>query len=86
MGQIDKDLSGPENVVAYIEQARKEAGEKASANKALLKSGIQWADRKLGEILIDNGKLRNSDVERIINHQRKMNLYFGDAAQAGRSG
>ena len=80
MGQIDKDLSGPENVVAYIEQARKEAGEKASADKALLKSGVQWADRKLGEILIDNGKLRNSDVERIINHQRKMNLYFGDAA------
>ena len=80
MGHIDKDLSGPENVVAYIEQARKERGEKASANKELLRAGIQWADRRLGEILVDNGKLDNRDIERIVNHQHKMNLYFGDAA------
>jgi protein-tyrosine kinase len=80
MGQIDKDLSGPENVVAYIEQVRKESGEKASINKELLKAGTQWADRRLGEILVDNGKLDNSDIERIVKHQHKMNLYFGDAA------
>ena len=80
MGQIDKDLSGPENVVAYIEQVRKEAGEKASVNKELLRAGIQWADRRLGEILVDNGKLHSSEIERIIEHQRKLNLYFGDAA------
>ena len=80
MGQIDKDLSGPENVVAYIEQVRKETGEKASVNKELLSAGIQWADRRLGEILVDNGKLHSSEIERIVEHQRKLNLYFGDAA------
>ena len=80
MGQIDKDLSGPENVVAYIEQVRKETGDKASVNKELLRAGIQWADRRIGEILVDNGKLDNRDIERIVKHQHKMNLYFGDAA------
>ena len=80
MGQLDKDLSGPENVVAYIEQARKKAGEKASSDRALLKAGIQWADRKLGEILVDNGMLISGDVERILDHQHKKNIYFGDAA------
>jgi len=80
MGQIDKDLSGPENVVAFIEKARREAGEKASADKALLKAGAQWSDQRLGEILVDNGKLESRDIERIVNHQRKSNLYFGDAA------
>jgi len=80
MGHLDKDLSGPENVVAYIEQARKEAGEKASSDRALLKAGIQWADRRLGEILVDNGLLGSRDVERILDHQQKTNMYFGDAA------
>lgn len=80
MGQIDKDLSGPENVVAYIEQARRHAGEKASADKALLKAGVQWTDQRLGEILVDNGKLDSRDIERVLDHQRKKNLYFGDAA------
>jgi chain length determinant protein tyrosine kinase EpsG len=80
MGHIDKDLSGPENVVAYMEQVRKVAGEKASVDKALLKAGTQWADRRLGEILVDNGKLDNNDIERIVKHQHKMNLYFGEAA------
>ena len=32
------------------------------------------------EILVDNGKLDSRDIERIVNHQRKRNLYFGDAA------
>ena len=77
---MGKGSTGPENVVAYIEQVRKESSEKASVNKTLLKVGTQWADQRLGEILLDNGKLGNGDVERIINHQRKKNLYFGDAA------
>jgi chain length determinant protein tyrosine kinase EpsG len=80
MGQIDKDLSGPENVVAYIEQARREAGEKASVDQELMKAGTQWAHQRLGEILIDNGKLDARGVDRIIEHQRKNNLFFGDAA------
>ena len=77
---MGKGSTGPENVVAYIEQVRKESSEKASVNKTLLKVGTQWADQRLGEILLDNGKLGDGDVERIINHQRKKNLYFGDAA------
>jgi receptor protein-tyrosine kinase len=80
MGHIVKDFSGPENVVAYIERARKEAGEKESVNKSLLRAGAQWADQRLGEILVDNGKLGSRDVERILEYQRKKGLYFGDAA------
>lgn len=80
MAHIDKDLSGPENVVAYIEQARRDSAEKASVNKTLLKAGTQWADRRLGEILVDNGKLGDGDIERIVELQRTRSLYFGEAA------
>ena len=80
MGQIDKDLSGPENVVAYIEQARREAGEKAGVDQELMKAGTQWTHQRLGEILVDNGKLDARGVDRIIEHQRKNNIFFGDAA------
>jgi receptor protein-tyrosine kinase len=80
MGQIDKDLSGPENVVAYIEHARREAGEKAAVDQELMKAGTQWAHQRLGEILVDNGKLDYGDVDRIVEYQQNNNLYFGDAA------
>jgi protein-tyrosine kinase len=77
---MGKGSSGPENVVAYIEQVRKESAEKASVNKTLLKAGTQWADRRLGEILVDTGKLSNEDIDRIVEHQRNTNQYFGEAA------
>jgi protein-tyrosine kinase len=78
--RMGKGSSGPENVVAYIEQLRKESADQASNNKALLKTGTQWSDRRLGEILIDSGKIGDRDVDRIISHQHRHNLYFGEAA------
>jgi receptor protein-tyrosine kinase len=40
----------------------------------------QSADRSIGAILVDAGKLRLSDAERIIRMQKERGLRFGDAA------
>ena len=80
MGHLDDKLSGPESVVAYIENARGDADEEASVKNELIKAGTQWADQRLGEILVSHGKLADSDIERVIIYQQENGLYFGDAA------
>ncbi|MDT8388855.1 MAG: hypothetical protein RQ736_15235, partial [Thiogranum sp.] len=71
--------SRDENVV-YIENARLETVSEQSERKALLAGRSQWADRIIGDILVDMGKLEEPDVDRILEHQRSQGLYFGEAA------
>jgi receptor protein-tyrosine kinase len=80
MGLLNDKASGPENVVAYIENARKDADAEASVKNELIKAGTQWADQRLGEILVKQGKLTANDVERVLRYQQNNGLYFGDAA------
>lgn len=68
-----------ENVV-YIENARLETAGEQHHKNALLASSTQWADRAMGEILIEREKLRFEDVDRVIDYQREKGLYFGEAA------
>lgn len=68
-----------ENVV-YIENNRIEMGGDSTQSKALMTTTTQWADRTMGNILMDLGKITADDVERIIDHQRGKGLYFGEAA------
>jgi len=70
-----------ENVV-YIDNARLETASDQSERKALLSTTTQWADRIMGEILIDLGKLRAEDVNRVLEYQRREGVYFGEAAIA----
>ena len=46
----------------------------------LLKTDAQWADQRIGEILVELKKLRKDEVEWILGYQRDKGLYFGDAA------
>jgi len=80
MGHLDKKMSGPESLVAYIEDARKDGAYESSAHKELLKVGTPWTDQMLGEILLAHGKLASDDIERVLKYQRDKGLYFGDAA------
>jgi chain length determinant protein tyrosine kinase EpsG len=80
MGTLDDKMSGPESVVAYIENARKGEDKDESVKKELLKAGTQWTDQRLGEILVSHGKLAVNDVERVVKYQHEKGLYFGDAA------
>jgi len=73
------DAAQEENVV-YIENTRLENAREESERKDLLTSGTQWADQKMGKILIDLGRLREEDVNQIIDLQREKGLYFGEAA------
>ncbi len=66
--------------VIYIENARLETVSDQEEHKALLNTSTQWADRIMGEILVDIGKLRTSDIERVLEYQREKGLYFGEAA------
>jgi len=45
-----------------------------------MKSETTMADRSIGAILIDSGKLSITDVEQILRLQKDANLRFGDAA------
>lgn len=71
--------SRDENVV-YIENARLETVSEQSERKALLAGRSQWADRIIGDILVEMGKLEEPDVDRILERQREQGLYFGEAA------
>jgi chain length determinant protein tyrosine kinase EpsG len=74
------DAGVREEKVIYIENARLETAREQSEGKELLASGTQWADRSMGDILVDLGKLASEDVDRIIQYQREKGLYFGEAA------
>ena len=77
-----EDMSEPavDEKVIYIENARLETVSEQEERKALLNTSTQWADRIMGEILADLGKLRVEDIERILEYQREKGLYFGEAA------
>ncbi len=79
MGNADDTYPRDKNVV-YIENARLETAREQAERKELLVSGTQWADRSMGEILIDLEKLTSEQVDRVIQHQRDNGLYFGEAA------
>lgn len=67
--------------VAYNEGSRTERVQGELAHKELLlKTDAQWADQRIGEILVDLNKLRSDEVEWILGYQRDKGLYFGDAA------
>ena len=72
--------SSHQKKVVYIENARLETAREQAERKELLARGTQWADRSMGEILIDLGKLDDEDVDQIIKYQREKGLYFGEAA------
>lgn len=72
--------SSSDEKVIYIENARLETVSEQAERKALLSTSTQWADRIMGDILVDLGKLRPDDVERVLELQRKKGLYFGEAA------
>lgn len=77
----DKDgAHAHEENVVYIENARLETAREQEERKALLAGGTQWADEAMGEILINLGKIRREDIDRIIECQRQKGLYFGEAA------
>ena len=69
-----------EERVVYIENARLESAREHPEGKDLLFTGTQWADRTMGEILVELGNLTTEEVDRIIQHQRDKGLYFGEAA------
>lgn len=77
-----EDTSEPavDEKVIYIENARLETVSEQEERKALLNTSTQWADRIMGEILADQGKLRVEDIERVLEYQREKGLYFGEAA------
>lgn len=51
-----------------------------SHKELLLKTDAQWADQRIGEILVDLKKLRSDEVEWILSYQQEKGLYFGDSA------
>ncbi|HFD88147.1 MAG TPA: polysaccharide biosynthesis tyrosine autokinase [Gammaproteobacteria bacterium] len=68
--------------VVYIENARLETVSEQAERKALLGASTQWADRIMGDILVDQGRLRTEDIDRVLEYQRDKGLYFGEAAIA----
>lgn len=40
-----------------------------------------FEDRNLGKILVDQGKIESTDIERILDCQEEKSLFFGDAAR-----
>jgi len=68
-----------ENII-YIDNPSLETVDEQQRGKELLQGGTQWADQSMGEILVAGDKLRNTDIDRIIDHQREKGLYFGEAA------
>lgn len=79
IGEFDSPLVRDEKVV-YIENARLETVNDFTQRKELICSGTQWADHRMGEILVDLGKIEQGDINRIINFQRDRGVYFGEAA------
>ena len=70
-----------EEGVFYGEDAWAEKAQEESSSKELLsKTDAQWADQRIGEILVELKKLRKEEVEWILGYQRDKGLYFGDAA------
>ena len=76
----DMSESAVDEKVIYIENARLETVSEQEERQALLNTSTQWADRIMGEILADQGKLRVEDIERVLEYQREKGLYFGEAA------
>ena len=77
----DGFIESPEEGGSYSGDARadKDLGE-PSSKELLVKTEAQWADQRIGEILVDLKKLRKDEVEWILGYQRDKGLYFGDAA------
>lgn len=76
------DESSHNKNIVYIDNARLETVAEQDESKALLGTPTQWADRIMGELLVDLGKLRAVDIERVLEYQRDKGLYFGEAATA----
>lgn len=79
-GNADDAAFGQEENVVYIENSRLEDARERPEGKDLLASGTQWADRVMGEVLVDLGRLREEDINEIVDRQRENGLYFGEAA------
>jgi protein-tyrosine kinase len=45
----------------------------------MLTTKVRNADRAMGTILVDAGRLSSQDADRIVNHQRQTGLRFGEA-------
>lgn len=77
----DGFIGSSEDEVSYSEDAwAKRAQEEPGSKELLSKSDAQWADQRIGEILVELKKLRKDEVEWILGYQRDKGLYFGDAA------
>lgn len=72
--------SGADRNIVYIENARLETVGEHATGRALIAGVTQWSEESMGEILLSLGKLTEPDIDRIIQHQRKRGLYFGEAA------
>ena len=77
----DDDIvsSSREENVVYIENARVEAAAEQAQRSELVCNNARWADGRMGQILIELGKLDEQDIERVTRHQRDKGLYFGEA-------
>ncbi len=82
-GESDREIraSDDENVI-YIENPSLETVSEQLESKEILRGGTNWTDQSMGELLVASGKLRNIDVDQIINFQREKGIYFGEAAVA----
>ncbi|MES1987320.1 MAG: chain length determinant protein tyrosine kinase EpsG, partial [Pseudomonadota bacterium] len=50
-------------------------------NKQLVQNDARKADSSIGKLLLDLGKIKPEDAERILRLQKAENIRFGDAAQ-----
>jgi chain length determinant protein tyrosine kinase EpsG len=41
---------------------------------------VDFADNRIGQLLVDQGKIKEQDIERILKYSRKKQLRFGEAA------
>lgn len=80
--KLDQRELAPDNEenIVYIENTRVELEKESLQGTALMATNTQWADRTIGKILVDMGRLSPDDVDIVINHQREKGLYFGEAA------
>lgn len=72
--------SSDQEKVVYIDNSRLETDGDRLEGKELLTGGTQWADQSMGELLMAQGKLDRSEIDRVVEHQRDKGMYFGEAA------
>ena len=69
---VDNTTKADDNLAGHFVSFKKPTGRSSSK--------LSIATNKIGEILVAQGKLNDSDVVKIIEYQRKYRLYFGEAA------